>query len=150
MSGSSGLSLFGLLSATGTSAGGIVNTSTLADAFDLRGLRVEAGSPGAAGTWTMSAPYVTVISGSEAGELDSAVGGTYLQDAEINHALSNGTSVVLRSASDVYIDDAQIQTDSGLNLLFAINANGSIGGTGFSIAGQGGRLDMRFNADAFD
>lgn len=148
VSGSSGLSLFGLLSATGTSAGGIVNTSTLADAFDLRGLRVEAGSPGAAGTWTMSAPYVTVISGSEAGELDSAVGGTYLQDAEINHALSNGTSVVLRSASDVYIDDAQIQTDSGLNLLFAINANGSIGGTGFSIAGQGGRLDMRFNADA--
>ncbi len=148
MSGSSGLSLFGLLSATGTSAGGIVNTSTLADAFDLRGLRVEAGSPGAAGTWTMSAPYLTVISGGVAGELDGIAGGTDLQDAEINHALSNGTSVVLRSASDVYLDDAQIQTDSGLDLLFAIDANGSIGGTGFSITGQGGRLDMRFNADA--
>lgn len=148
VSGNSGLSLFGLLSATGSSAGGIVNTSTLADAFDLRGLRVEAGAPAAAGTWTMSAPYLTVVSGSEAGELDSMVGGTSLQDAEINHALSNGTSVVLRSAGDVYIDDAQIQTDSGLDLLFAIDADGGIGGSGFSIVGMGGRLDMRFNADA--
>ncbi|ODU53054.1 MAG: hypothetical protein ABS98_02005 [Lysobacteraceae bacterium SCN 69-48] len=148
VSGNSGLSLFGLLSATGSSAGGIVNTSTLADAFDLRGLRVEAGAPAAAGTWTMSAPYLTVVSGSEAGELDSMVGGTSLQDAEINHALSNGTSVVLRSAGDVYIDDAQIQTDSGLDLLFAIDADGGIGGSGFSIVGMGGRLDIRFNADA--
>jgi filamentous hemagglutinin family protein len=148
VSGNSGLSLFGLLSATGSSAGGIVNTSTLADAFDLRGLRVEAGAPAAAGTWTMSAPYLTVVSGSEAGELDSMVGGTSLQDTEINHALSNGTSVVLRSAGDVYIDDAQIQTDSGLDLLFAIDADGGIGGSGFSIVGMGGRLDMRFNADA--
>ncbi len=148
VSGSSGLSLFGLLSATGTSAGGIVNTSTLADAFDLRGLRVEAGSPGAAGTWTMSAPYLMVTSGSDAGELDSVAGGTYLQDAEVNHALSSGTSVVLRSAGDVYIDDAQIQSSSDLDLLFAIDADGGIGGTGFSITGLGGRLDMRFNSDA--
>lgn len=148
VSGSSGLSLFGLLSATGTSAGGIVNTSTLTDAFDLRGLRVEAGSSGVAGIWTISAPYLSVISGSDSGELDSAAGGSNLQDAEINHALSSGTSVVLRAASDVYLDDAQIQTDSGLDLLFAIDANGSIDGTGFSIVGQGGRLDMRFNADA--
>ena len=148
VSGSSGLSLFGLLSATGTSAGGIVNTATLADAFDLRGLRVEAGSPAAAGTWTLSGPSMTVISGSDAGELDNASGGTYVQDADISHALSSGTSVVLRSSGDVYIDDAQIQASSDLPLLFAIDADGGIGGGGFSITGLGGPLAMRFNADA--
>lgn len=148
VSGSDGLSLFGRLSARGTTAGGIVNTSTEADSFDLRGLQVDAGSPVAAGTWTLSAPNLTVINGSDAGELDAMLGGTYLQDAEINRAFANGTSVVLRSTSDLYFDDAQILASSSLPLSFAANADGRISGSNFSIIADTGSLEMRFNSNA--
>lgn len=148
VSGSSGLSLYGLLSATGTTAGGRINTSTSADNFDLRGLRVEAGSPAVAGTWTLSLPSLTILSGDETGELDNMAGGTDVQDAQINHALGNATNVVIQSSGDVYIDDASITAGSDVRQLFAINADGRIDGGNFAIESSTGPLDMHFNADA--
>ncbi len=148
LSGTNGLSLYGLLQATGSSAGGTIGTSTNADSFDLRGLRVEAGSPGAAGTWTLGVPSLTVINGSDAGELDGMLGGNTLQDAELNHALGYGTSVVINAKSDVYFRGAQILAGSAVPQLLQVNADGRIGGSGFSIGSLAAPLDMHFNADA--
>lgn len=148
MGGSSGMGLFGLLSARGTTAGGTVITETTADSFDFRGLRVEAGSPVAMGSWTFKAPYVSVISGSDVGELDSMTGGAYLQDAEVNHAFASNTNVTLQSTTGVNFDDAQILASGSLPQFFTVNADGAITGSGFSIASSTGPLEMRFNSDA--
>ncbi len=148
LGGSGGMSLFGTLAASGVTAGGAITTSTSADSFDFRGLRVDAGSPLAAGSWTLNLPGVTVIAGSDAGELDSATGGTYLQDAELNAAFANNTRVTLNSADSVLFDDAQIIAGGSGPLAFTVNAQRTITGANFSIIGRTGPLDMRFNADA--
>ncbi|MFN3310612.1 MAG: filamentous hemagglutinin N-terminal domain-containing protein, partial [Thermomonas sp.] len=148
LGGSGGMSLFGTLAARGVTAGGAITTSTSADSFDFRGLRVDAGSPVASGLWTLSLPDVTVIAGSDSGELDSATGGTYLQDAELNTAFANNTRVTLNSADSVLFDDAQIIAGGSVPLAFTVNAQRAITGSGFSIIGRSGPLAMRFNADA--
>lgn len=148
LGGSGGMSLFGTLAARGVTAGGTITTSTSADSFDFRGLRVDAGSPLSSGLWTLSLPDVTVIAGSDAGELDSATGGIYLQDAELNTAFANNTRITLNSADSVLFDDAQIIAGGSVPLAFTVNAQRAITGSGFSIIGRTGPLVMRFNADA--
>ena len=148
LGGSGGMSLFGTLAARGATAGGTITTATRADSFDFRGLRVDAGSPLAAGQWTLDLPYAVVIAGSDAGELDSATGGTYLQDAELNTAFANNTRITLNSADSVLFDDAQIIAAGSVPLAFTVNAQRAITGSGFSIVGRTGPLEMRFNADA--
>lgn len=148
LSSSNSLSLYGRLWARGGTAGGVVDTATTADSFDFRGLRVEAGSATAAGTWTLTVPNLTVINGTDAGELDAMMGGTYLQDAELNHALGNTTNVVLNTGSDIYFDDAQIVAASNIPMWLKVNAGGRIGGNGFSIGSLSAPLDMFFNSDS--
>lgn len=148
LGGSGGMALFGTLAARGATAGGAIAISTSADSFDFRGLRVDAGSPLAAGSWTLSLPDVTVIAGSDAGELDAITGGAYLQDAELNAAFANNTRITLNSADSVLFDDAQIIAGGSVPLAFAVNAQRAITGSGFSIIGRTGPLEMRFNADA--
>ena len=141
------LTAFGLLSARGGAAGGSILTSS-GGTFDIRGLQVDAGSAGSAGTWTLEAPDLTITNGNDLGTLDSRVLGNDVQDAEINNAFATGTTVVLQSADDVVFDDAQIVADNALPLSFIVNAEGGIFGNAFSITSVNGPLDMLFNANA--
>ena len=146
------LAAFGGLSARGLAAGGSITTFTGGD-FDLRGVQVHAGG-GTPGTWTLWAPNITVIDGAAMGTAATALLGGDVQDAEINSALANGTSVTLRagtSPSDAgYIGfDAGVAIAStGGSLAFRADAQGGIYGDDFSIVATGGSLSMDFNADA--
>ena len=141
------LAAFGSLIARGGTAGGSILTAS-GGLFDLRGLQVDAGSAGTVGKWTLDAPSLTVTNGSDVGNQDDPQYGTTLQDAEINYAFYNGTSVVLNSNADVQFDDAQIYSDNAAHLSFDVNAAGSIFGNAFSIAASNGALDMVFNANS--
>ncbi len=147
LSASNYLAAFGSLIARGGTTGGAILTSS-DSLFDLRGLQVDAGSSGSAGRWTLDAPDLTVINGSAVGNQDAPQYGTTVQDAEINYAFYNGTSVVLNSNADVQFDDAQIYSDNAARLSFDVNAAGSIFGNAFSIAASNGPLDMVFNANS--
>ncbi|MDE2406813.1 MAG: filamentous hemagglutinin N-terminal domain-containing protein [Xanthomonadaceae bacterium] len=141
------LAAYGQLRARGGSAGGAIVTRS-GGLFDLRGLQVDAGATGTAGSWTLDAPSLTVVHGSAIGNPDAPVYGTNLQDAEINNAFYNGTSVILNSNADVQLSNAQILSSNAANLAFTVNAAGGISGTGFSIAGSNGALGMVFNANS--
>ena len=147
LSASNYLAAFGSLIARGGTTGGAILTSS-DSLFDLRGLQVDAGSSGSAGRWTLDAPDLTVINGSAVGNQDAPQYGITVQDAEINYAFYNGTSVVLNSNADVQFDDAQIYSDNAARLSFDVNAAGSIFGNAFSIAASNGPLDMVFNANS--
>ncbi|TXH30896.1 MAG: filamentous hemagglutinin N-terminal domain-containing protein, partial [Burkholderiaceae bacterium] len=140
---------FGAFSARGNTAGGSILTRS-GGLFDLRGLQVDAGagSGGTAGTWTLDVPQLTVINGSIVGNESAPLYGTSLQDADINRAFYNGTNVILGSAADIQFNGAQIQSSSLADLFLQVNAVGRIYGSGFTIAGTSGALDMDFNADS--
>jgi filamentous hemagglutinin family protein len=148
LSGSGGLALFGGLFAGGRGAGGTITTSTTGE-FDFRGLRVDAGGGTAAGTWSMALPDVTVVNGSEVGELDDIAVGNTVQDTELSYALTHGTRLVIDSADSVQFDgNVQILANSNLPLSMTVNAQRWITGDGFSILSRSGPLALRFNADA--
>ncbi|MFT4177995.1 MAG: filamentous hemagglutinin N-terminal domain-containing protein, partial [Thermomonas sp.] len=150
MDAGSSLAAFGNLSAYGGAAGGSIFTGT-DGAFDIRGLQVSAGGGTAAGTWTLSAPSLTVVNGVDTGTVEEdPVLGTNVQDQEINTAFANGTNVVIESASSVYFDDAQILASNTRPLSLIVNAQGAIGGGSFRIESTEGSLDMAFNANLSD
>jgi filamentous hemagglutinin family protein len=149
------LGAFGSLSARGGSAGGSITTATGGD-FDIRGLIVDAGSNGTAGSWTLWAPNIDVVDGADAGTVATATPGDEVQDADINQALDTGTSVTLRAGVapsdngniyfgagvDIFYDDGTVP------LQFRADANGDIAGDDFSIGSNGAALSMAFNSDA--
>ncbi len=143
----SALAAYGLLSAHGNTAGGRIITATQGT-FDVRGLVVDAGSNGTAGSWLLDTPSLTVVNGSDVGGFNTPVLGNSVQDAEINYAFENGTSVVLQSGGDVQFDDAQILAAFSSPLFLHVNATGAIYGSSFSIGSSGGALEMLFNADS--
>ena len=150
--GDAGLLAYGALSARGATAGGDITTYSGGD-FDLRGLQVDAGG-GAPGTWTLWAPNIRVVDGAALGSLSTAIGGNDVQDAEINTALANGTSVTLRAgtspsdAGDIGFDAGVAIASMAGSLAFRADAQGGIYGDDFSIIATGGSLSMDFNADA--
>ena len=149
------LAAFGSLSARGGSAGGGITTTSGGD-FDIRGLTVDAGSSGAAGTWTLWAPDLDVIAGGAAGTVATTLLGDEVQDGDINNALSTGTNVTLRAgvspddAGDIYFNDGVdiFYDDGSVPLWFRADAQGSIYGGNFSIGSNAAPLSMAFNADA--
>ena len=155
LAGGTSLAAFGLLSAHGGAAGGSIGTFS-GGTFDIRGLRVDAGSAGTAGTWSLWAPDIDVVHGNVVGSTATIALDQDVQDAEINTALVNGTSVTLR-AGTVPADEGHIFFAPGVDiahtgsaaLAFRADANGWIEGADFSIgATGGGSLSMAFNSDA--
>lgn len=154
VSGSDRIAAFGVLSARGATAGGDITTYSGGD-FDLRGLQVDAGG-GAPGSWTLWAPNIDVIDGADVGSLATSTStpGQSVQDAEINTALANGTSVTLRAgtspsdAGDIGFDAGVAIASTAGSLAFRADAQGGIYGDDFSIIAAGGSLSMDFNADA--
>lgn len=153
--GGQGLAAYGRLSARGIAAGGNILTMSGGD-FDLRGLVVDAGSAGTAGTWTLWAPRLSVVHGAQAGSMASVALGNQVQDAEINRALNNGSNVSLRAgvvpgdSGDVFFNEGVdiAYTLGKTPLAFRVDADADIDGQGFSIRATGAALSMAFNADA--
>ena len=153
---SNNLTAFGVLSARGGTSGGGITTSS-GGTFDIRGLEVDAGSPGSAGTWTLWAPNLTVVDGDVFGPIDGViVPGQTVQDTDIGNALSTGTNVTLRAGTTPsdggyihFSDGVDIFYDDGtVPLAFRADAQGAITGDNFSITSNGASLLMAFNADA--
>ena len=144
------LAAFGLLDASGATAGGSILTR-FGGQFDFRGLQVNAGGSTAAGSWTLqSSGSLGVVNGSAVGTAATMTLGTTLQDAEINAALANGTNVTLETdgsvdfsaGADIFYDDGSIP------LYFQVSADGAITGNNFSITSNLAPLSMGFNANA--
>jgi filamentous hemagglutinin family protein len=144
------LAAFGSLHARGGTAGGSIATST-GGTFDIRGLQVDAGSNGAAGVWTLSAPNLAVVAGGASGTVATTLLGDEVQDGDINNALDSGTNLALRAdAGGIHFGDGvDIFYDDGtIPLTFRADAQGSITGSNFSIGTNAAALSMAFNADA--
>ncbi|RZA21301.1 MAG: filamentous hemagglutinin N-terminal domain-containing protein [Lysobacteraceae bacterium] len=156
LAGATSLAAYGLLSAHGGTAGGSIGTFS-GDTFDIQGLRVDAGSAAAAGTWTLWAPNISVVDGDDVGPVDGVVQlGQEVQDADINYVLATGTNVTLRAGTapgdggyiyfqpgvDIFYDDGTVP------LQFRADADGSIYGDDFSISSNAAALSMAFNADS--
>ena len=149
------LAAFGSLYARGGNVGGSISTYS-GGSFDIRGLRVDAGSSGSAGLWTLWAPNLDVVAGTASSTVLTAVLGDEVQDGDINQALDTGTSVTLRAgtapadAGDInFAEGVDIFYDDGtVPLQFRADAQGSISGSNFGISSNGAALSMAFNADA--
>ena len=141
------LALYGSISANGGSQGGTITTSTTGG-FDLRGLRVSA-SGASAGTWSLLAPSIDIVSGGDYGNVDYT-GGTAataqpLQDQEINWSLSSGTNVSLSAtAGDIDIAPGTFifADDAGVPLQLRFSATGNVAGNDFSIQSNSAPLSV--------
>ena len=146
------LVVYGDLSARGVDGGGSIYTGS-GDNIDLNGIGVDAGSlSGNAGTWTISAPQMTVVNGATQGVVvtgTSPATTSNIQDGDINNAFASGTNVVLQATqSFVDFDAAQIVSNFDGPLSLNVNAEGYILGDDFSITSTASSLDMAFNANA--
>ncbi len=146
------LTAYGELSARGVDGGGSIFTGS-GGGINLNGIDVDAGTiSGDAGTWTISAPRLTVINGAQQGYISEGYyAGTSsdIQDNDLNNAFATGTNIVLEATNGfVDFDAPQIVAAFSSPLFLHVNATGSITGSGFSIASDGGALEMLFNANS--
>ncbi|MEO5628870.1 MAG: filamentous hemagglutinin N-terminal domain-containing protein, partial [Thermomonas sp.] len=143
---------YGDLSARGVDGGGSIFTGS-GGGIDLDGITVDAGTiNGDAGTWTISAPQLTVINGANQGYIGDGyyvATTTDVQDYDLNNAFATGTNIVLEATSgSIDFDAPQIVSAFSSPLFLHVNATGAITGSGFSISSDGAALEMLFNADS--
>lgn len=160
--GAQGLRAHGAVTARGTGSGAGGHVETSGGAFDLQGIRVDAGSAGgAAGTWLIDPYDVDIVHGAAAGSLPSnpfePLADSTVQDADINSALDAGTSVTIGTGTGGSDTDGNIAIRGGVEIRrtlgsgaldLTFNAHQAIGGEDFVIESTAGALNLAFNSNA--
>ncbi len=164
VTGGQSLRAHGGLSARGAGSGAGGQIETSAGAFDLRGVKVDAGAAGgAAGSWLIDPYNVNIVNGSATGSLPSnifdPVAASVVQDGDINLALNSGANVSIGTGTTGLSTDGKITIESGVliqrstgsnELTLAFNAHRNIEGNDFTIesTGSAGALNLDFNSNA--
>ena len=155
---------YGSISATGKSAGGVVETS--GHYLDVDGIKVDASSPlGAAGLWLLDPNNISIQTAgantniSAGPNFTTTKDGAILTTATIQSALNagGGTSVVIttgtaapntQAGNIAFVANSKITytgTNAGVGL--TLNAhNNIIAAAGTAITASAGKLDVTFNA----
>lgn len=167
------LRAYGSLSARGAGSGGGGFVATTAggasmvpagetnDGLDLRGLRVDAGSPGGnPGTWFIEARNIEVVRGEQAGSVNESVFepvavASQVQDQQINTALatsnvtvSAGVPGVSTTDGEIFLNSVRISHSGTGQRLLSLEANRSVRSNADAvIASVGGPLNVRMLAD---